>query len=303
VDSGDDHCNCARKDERRIRGWKICLRLRQRFVYETEIANTNKVSLSPASAQLETMPSPTGAKTLALLDLLARHPAGLSSAEAARRSGITSNVVFRVLKTLVLMGYAVQREDTKVYVLSNRLLDLSRPKIGDRSLVLCAHEAMRSLRDDSGETVQLHIESGGKTLVLEQFQGTHPLQVCGQIGMRIPLYSCAPGKAFLAWWNDAMRAEWFRGRALKNFTPATLSRRKDLERELAAARLNGCTVDRAEGVEGIHCVAAPILDEYGNPVAAITVMAPAARMPEDSFPKLGARCVRAARETEQRLRL
>jgi IclR family acetate operon transcriptional repressor len=262
-----------------------------------------RLSTIPSATEFDAMPSPTGAKTLALLDLLARHPAGLSSAEAARRSGITPNVVFRVLKTLVLMGYAVQREDTKVYALSNRLLDLSRPKVGDRSLVLCAHEAMRSLRDDTGETVQLHIESGGKTLVLEQFQGTHPLQVCGQIGMRIPLYSCAPGKAFLAWWNETKRAEWFRGRALKSFTPTTLSRRKDLERELAAARLKGCTVDRAEGVEGIHCVAAPVLDEYGNPMAAITVMAPAARMPEDAFTRLGERCACAAREIEQRLRL
>jgi IclR family acetate operon transcriptional repressor len=139
------------------------------------------------SRNLDAMPSPTGAKTLALIDLLAQHSAGLSSAEAARKSGITGNLVFRVLKTLVEMGYATQREDNKLYALSNRLLDLSRPKVGDRSLVLCAHEALRSLRDDTGETVQLTIESGGKALLMEQFQGSHPLQVCGQIGMRVPL--------------------------------------------------------------------------------------------------------------------
>lgn len=252
---------------------------------------------------LDAMPSPTGAKTLALLDLLARHPAGLSAAEAARKSGITANVVFRVLKTLVLMGYAVQREPAKVYALSNRLLDLSRPKVGDRSLVLCAHEAMRRLRDETGETVQLLIESGGKALVLEQLQGTQALQVCGQVGMRVPLYSCAPGKAILAWWNEARRAEWFRGRALKSFTSTTLSRRADLERALDDSQLQGWAVDRAEGIDGIHCVAAPILDEYGNPIAAITVMAPASRMPVDAFEHCGELCGRAAREIEQRLRL
>lgn len=240
---------------------------------------------------------------MALIDLLAQHPAGLSAAEAARQSGITANVVFRVLKTLVLMGYAAQREDTKHYALSNRLLDLARPKVGDRSLVLCAHEAMRALRDETGETVQLIIESAGKALVLEQFQGTHALQICGQVGMRVPLYSCAPGKAILAWWSEARRAEWFRGRALKAFTSTTLSRRADLDRHLAAARIQGYTVDRAEGIEGIHCVAAPILDEYDNPMAAITVMAPSSRMPEDLFDHCGALCARAAREIERRLRL
>lgn len=255
------------------------------------------------SRNLDAMPSPTGAKTLALIDLLAQHPAGLSSAEAARKSGITGNLVFRVLKTLVEMGYATQREDNKLYALSNRLLDLSRPKVGDRSLVLCAHGALRSLRDDTGETVQLLIESSGKALVLEQVQGSHALQVCGQVGMRIPLYSCAPGKAILAWWNEERRAEWFRGRALKSFTATTLCKRKELERELAESRLKGFTVDRAEGVEGIHCVAAPVLDEYGGPIAAITLMAPVSRMPDDCFEKSGARCMRAAREIEQQLRL
>lgn len=249
------------------------------------------------------MPSPTAAKTLALIDLLAKHPAGLSSAEAARKSGITGNLVFRILKTLVEMGFATQREDNKLYALSNRLLDLSRPKVGDRSLVLCAHEALRSLRDDTGETVQLTIESGGKALVLEQVQGSHALQVCGQVGMRIPLYSCAPGKAILAWWNEERRAEWFRGRALKSFTATTLSNRKDLERELAESRLKGFTVDRAEGIEGIHCVAAPVLDEYGNPIAAITMMAPINRLPTDLFDKLGSRCKQAAASIEQQLRL
>lgn len=261
-----------------------------------------KTAPSP-SRNPDTMPSPTAAKTLALIDLLAKHPAGLSSAEAARKSGITGNLVFRILKTLVEMGFATQREDNKLYALSNRLLDLSRPKVGDRSLVLCAHEALRSLRDDTGETVQLTIESGGKALVLEQVQGSHALQVCGQVGMRIPLYSCAPGKAILAWWNEERRAEWFRGRALKSFTATTLSNRKDLERELAESRLKGFTVDRAEGIEGIHCVAAPVLDEYGNPIAAITMMAPINRLPTDLFDKLGSRCKQAAASIEQQLRL
>jgi len=109
------------------------------------------------------------------------------------------------------------------------------------------------------------IESSGKALVLEQVQGPHALQVCGQVGMRIPLYSCAPGKAILAWWSEERRAEWFRGRDLKSFTANTLSRRRELERELAESVLKGFTVDRAEGVDGIHCVAAPVLDELAIP--------------------------------------
>jgi IclR family acetate operon transcriptional repressor len=208
-----------------------------------------------------------------------------------------------MLKTFVELGFAAQREDDKTYTLSNRLLDLSRPKVAGKSLVVCAQEALRELRDGTGETVQLLIESGGKMLVMEQLQGTHALQVCGQVGMRVPMYSCAPGKAILAWWGDKKRAEWFRGRALKSFTPHTLSKRKDLERDLELARLRGYTLDCEEGIEGIRCVAAPVLDEYGTPIAAITMMTPLSRLPEDMFEKLGQRVMQASLAIEKEVRL
>lgn len=249
------------------------------------------------------LPSPTGAKMLAILDLLARHPEGLSSTEAARLSAITGNLVFRLLKTLAAMGYAVQREDDKSYTLSNRLLDLARPKVGEKSLVVCAQEALRQLRDDTGETVQLIIEADGKAMVMEQFLGTHALQVCGKVGMRIPLYSCAPGKAILGAWNEGRRVAWFRGRALKSFTPHTLSRKTDLLRNLSESALRGFTLDLEEGIEGIRCVAAPVCDEFGNPIAAITMMAPLSRLPEDLFEKLGQRVMQAAHAIEKEVRL
>jgi len=262
-----------------------------------------QVSHRPATerANLDNLPSPTGAKTLALLDLLALNPAGVTAAEAARTTGFTPNLVFRLLKTLVVMGFAVQHPDSKVYTLSSRLLDLSGPKCGDRSLVVCAHEALRALRDATGETSQLMIESGGKGLVLEQVRGLHALQVSGQVGMRVPLYSCAPGKAILAWWDEDERIDWFRGRTLKQFTPTTLATRSSLLSELEASKQRGYTVDRGEGIEGIHCIAAPVLDATGSVIAAVTVMAPAARMPESSFEQNGTRCIRASRSIEERL--
>ena len=261
-------------------------------------------TLPESASTMDEMPSPTGAKMLALLDLLSRHGAGLTVAEATRQSGITQNLVFRLLKTLVVMGYATQREDNKAYVLTNRLLELTGPRTGERSLALCAHEALRRLRDETGETVQLIIAAGGKSLVLEQFRGTQALQVCGEVGMRVPLYSCAPGKAILAHWGDEALAAWLRGRGktLKKFTATTLSRREDLLRELAASRRRGYAIDRAEGVDGIHCVAVPIFDDYRQPVGAITVMAPINRMPEEEFPRFAQRCREAADRIERKLK-
>ena len=254
-----------------------------------------------AGRDLDALPSPTAAKTLALLDLVARHPRGLTAAQASRASGITANLVCRTLKTLVARGYCGKHSATKTYAVSGRLLEMSAPKAGGRSLAVAADEPLRGLRDACGETVQLVIESAGKALVLEQVQGTQPLQVCGQVGMRVPLHSCAPGKAILAWWDAARRAGWYDRRPLKRFTRTTLADRRSLEADLAASRDRGYAIDRAEGIDGIHCVAAPVLDAHGRPLAAVTMMAPAARLPEADFPAAAARCMAAARAIEAAL--
>ena len=242
----------------------------------------------------DSLPSPTCAKTLAVLAIVARHPQGVRAAQAARASGITPNLVFRILKTLAALGYCHQHATTKAYRLSGKLLDMAGPQAGDRSLVVAAHPVLRRLRDATGETVQLVIESAGKALVLEQVRGTQALQVCGQVGMRAPLYSCAPGKAILAWWPADRRATWLRETKLKRFTATTLTDRRLLEAELESSRERGYTVDRAEGLEGIHCVAAPMCDLHGTVVAAVTIMAPVSRLPEEAFAASGALCIAAA---------
>jgi len=262
---------------------------------------SRRKSTTSLARDFDALPSPTCGKTLAIVDLVARHPRGITAAQAARASGITPNLVFRILKTLVALGYCLQHGTTKTYTLSGKLLEMAGPQSGDQSLVLAGHEALRALRDATGETVQLLIESGGKALVLEQLRGTQALQVCGEVGLRTPLYSSAPGKAILAWWSDKRRSEWFRGRTLKSFTATTLSDRGRLEDELVASRARGYTVDRAEGLAGIHCVAAPILDLHGTPLAAVTIMAPVSRMSVDRFPSLGEQCITAAHAIEAAL--
>lgn len=249
------------------------------------------------------MPSPTGAKTIVLVDLLSKHPEGLTAAQAAREIGFTANLVYRILRTLAELGWVTQREDSSAYVLTNRLLQIAGPQIGEESLTFAAHQPLRELRDELGETVQLLIEVDGKMSVLEQFRGTQALQVSGQVGMRVPMYSCAPGKALLAAWSESKLNDWFRerGRTLKQFTSSTIAKKADLKKELQEAVASGYAVDRSEGIEGIHCVAVTIEDRYEQPIAAITVMAPASRLLEEDFAGVALKLREAKEKIEARL--
>jgi IclR family acetate operon transcriptional repressor len=263
--------------------------------------------MKPPAQELAAIPlddasaAPGTERTLAILELLGRHRAGLNLTEIARELDLPVNSVFRIAGTLHARGYLQRREDDKRFVLTNKLFDLSRPQVREKSLVVCALESLKWLRDQSGETTQLLACANHKMTVLEQCISTQPIKVSGTVGMQAPMYSCAPGKAVLAALPERELEEFFGAVKLKQFTETTLSTRKSLEAELKLTRQRGYSVDLAEGLEGIHCVAAPIFDEYQYPVAAITVMAPAFRLKREHFEEAGRLCQEAAANTTRRL--
>jgi len=245
--------------------------------------------------------APGTERTLAILELLGQHRAGLSLTEIARELELPVNSVFRITGTLHNRGYLQRREDDKRFVITNKLFDLSRPQVREKSLVVCALESLKWLRDASGETTQLLTSVNHKMTVLEQCISSQPIKVSSTVGLQVPMYSCAPGKAVLAHLPAAELDAFFASVKLKQYTPTTLATRSALEADLAKTRKRGFSTDLAEGLEGIHCAAAAVLDEYRYPVAAVTVMAPSFRVKRDQFEKLGHLCIQAAETITRRL--
>ena len=245
--------------------------------------------------------APSTERTLSILELLGQHRAGLSLTEIARELDLPVNSVFRITGTLHNRGYLQRREDDKRFVLTNKLFDLSRPQVREKSLVVCALESLKWLRDESGETTQLLTSVNHKMTVLEQCISSQPIKVSRTVGLQVPMFSCAPGKAILAHLPPAELEKFFAATKLKQYTTTTLATRSAMEADLVKTRKRGYSTDIAEGLEGIHCVAAAVLDEYRYPVAAVTVMSPSFRLKRDQFEKAGHLCMQAAETITRRL--
>jgi DNA-binding IclR family transcriptional regulator len=74
---------------------------------------------------------------------------------------------------------------------------------------------------------------------------------------------------------------------LTRHTENTITTLPALRKELAEVRRLGYGVDRAEELDGCHCVGAPVLDSHHYPVATIWVTGPSNRMPLSEFPAVG----------------
>ena len=240
-------------------------------------------------------------RTLAILEYLGRFRAGKSSSEIARALSIPVNSVGRITETMHKRGWLYRREDDRRYVLTNRVADITRPQVNDKSLVVSSWDSLKKLRDITGETAQLLVMVEGKTMVLEQCESDQPIKVSGRIGLRVPCYSCAPGKSILASLPVEELETYLNKVNLKKFTSRTLATRSLLSKDLQEIRERGYSLDLAEGLEGIHCVSAVILDDYHYPVGAITVIAPSFRLVPDRFEEIGKTCIQSAREIREKL--
>ena len=257
---------------------------------------------APAAPSEERTAAPGALRTLAILETLsAAGEAGLTAAELARHLELPSNSTLRILEVLEERRYAERGGEDRRYRLTGRLLDLARPRLGDRSLAAVAFDPLCALRDATGETAQLAVRSQNKCVIIEQAASRQPVKVMGEIGFRVPLYSCAPGKAMLAVLPPAELAAFFKQVKLKQFTPSTLATKESLIEAFSESRKTGYALDRAEGMEGIHCVGSAIVDRRGYPVAGVTVIGPAFRLRESQFKEIGRRCAAAAAEIARRI--
>jgi len=257
---------------------------------------------APTDAGDDRSASPGALRTLAILETLSgAGDAGLTASELARRLDLPANSTLRILEVLEDRGYVERGGEDRRFRLTGRLLELARPRLGDRSLAAIGFDALCALRDATGETAQLCVRAQNRCVIIEQAASRQAVKVLGEVGFRVPLYSCAPGKAILAALPPAELDAFFKQVRLKRFTPSTLATRETLTAALAESRRRGYAVDRAEGLPGIHCVGTAILDRRGLPVGGLTVIGPAFRVKESHFKELGRRCIEAAAEIARRI--
>ena len=110
------------------------------------------------------------------------------------------------------------------------------------------------------------------------------------------MHATSDGKVFLAFG----RAPLPNGRLLE-LTPRTHTNRAQLEAELAQIREQGWAQALGELEEGLHGIAAPVLDSAGRCQAALSVSGPAYRLTKDRIPSIARACVDSAEQIGSQL--
>jgi IclR family transcriptional regulator, KDG regulon repressor len=240
-------------------------------------------------------------RTLDILEHLSTRAEGLTLSEISAELKLPKNAVFRITAALQSRGYLAREESSKRFSITGRFLQLSQPRGSRVPLAEAAIAPMRELRDATRETVQLGVQNGLEGVILQQLESLHPLRISVDLGLRFPLYNNAPGKLLLAHMTDSERDRALRTIDLAPSTARTLTDPEKLRQECRRIRDQGFSVDHAEADEGIHCVAAPVLNPLGQLEAALWISAPSRRLPKDQFAMAAQSVMKAARGISDRM--
>jgi DNA-binding IclR family transcriptional regulator len=115
-------------------------------------------------------------------------------------------------------------------------------------------------------------------------------------GSTLPVNAGASALVLLAWSDPAETRALLERTDLRAFTPATLIDVDALMDRLAEIRSSGYSVTSGELDPEVLGIAAPIRDEAGTVVAAVSVAAVASRVPADRLPQVVDQVLDAARE-------
>lgn len=245
--------------------------------------------------------APALERGMRILETLSAKEDGASLADLSSELKTPKNSTLRLLQTLVACGYIIREEVPQRYRLTGKLLRIGQPHVREVSLVECSLDAMRYLRDQVGETVQLGIPSGDEGVIIEKAESTAAIRIGVEIGLRFPFYNNAPGKILLAHQPTEERNTTIGRLKLVRFTETTICKKPELKKECLRVLEQGYSTDWGEADPGIHCVAAPICDRLGALVATIWVSGIAGRMPKETFPEIAKEVIAAAKQIERKI--
>jgi DNA-binding IclR family transcriptional regulator len=232
-------------------------------------------------------------KALAILAAFDEGRPDLGVSELATELGMHKSTVSRLLATLERRGLV--RRAGERFAPGPELARLGALALRGMALVATARASLERLAGITGETVNLAVPDGERALNVLQVDAAHFVGVTDWTGRAAPLHATANGKALLAFGAAELP------RRLPRLTPRTVVDRSALRAELERARNAGFAVAVEELELGLNAVAAPVHGALGACVAAVSVSAPAYRLPEPRLPAVGELCVAAGNEVSARL--
>jgi IclR family acetate operon transcriptional repressor len=202
-----------------------------------------------------------------------------------------------LLTTMEQRRFVAFDKDNSIWQVGSKCLTVGAVFMRKRSFLSDAVRHMEILSHTLGETVNLGVlDDDANVLLLKQACPRHLTSGLTAVGSRISRHASAMGKVLLASTSVSERKGALQLPNFARFTPKTIVEPSNLLAELEAVSARGYAIDDEESATGKRCIAAPVFNEMGKCIAAISVSSDKRRLPDGSLPQLADMLVTATSE-------
>lgn len=229
----------------------------------------------------------------------------LSYVQILHRLSIPKSTLFKILSTLESESIVQRDPEDGRYQLGMKLIELgggARSRLEIRNV---ARPLMKDLNEEIDCTVHLTVVAHSEVVPLESVESPnwywHHFKYPVAIGIPAPMHATGAGKAILAFLPKQEAETIIREKGLEGYTPNTITSKSKIWKEIDAIRKAGYAVSDAEHDELIRSVAAPVFNEDGKVIAALSALGVVSRLTRKRIVSIARAVVAAASEISRRL--
>jgi len=181
------------------------------------------------------------------------------------------STLFRILYTLEKNQY-LSKDINGRYMLGLNIFILGNQISRIGKLKKVSEVYLKELAEETNLTSHLGILEGMQVLIIDKHDSSNSgIKMVSRVGRSVPAHCTGQGKALLAYSPRKIVEKIINNYGLKYFTPNTITRSDDFFTELEKIREQGYAIDNSEHEKHIHCIALPILNEFNELEAAISI--------------------------------
>ncbi|MES1926647.1 IclR family transcriptional regulator [Salinisphaera sp. T31B1] len=234
-----------------------------------------------------------------MLSVVARYEHQTLTALAAT-ADMACSTAYRMLETLRHHELVAFDTHTQTWSIGVEAFRVGQRYARHTHYLAAGRAVMRRLSEQTGETANMAVIETGELVYVAQIETSAPIRAFIPTGTRGDPQASGIGKVLLAYMDDALRAELTRVPP-PAFTDHTYTDAAELALELDRVRARGWAVDDQERYVGMRCIAAPIFNEYAEPIAGLSISAPIDRLPVDHLAHKAVEVVAGAEEVTRRI--
>jgi len=213
---------------------------------------------------------------------------GATLQELTDHIDLSKGAIHHHLSTLKAHGF-VAKVDLE-YRLGLHFFEIGEEVRKKKNIFQIGTPEVDKLAEETGELANLLIEEHGRGIYLHRAHGDDALSLDTGVGARVYLHNTALGKAILAHLPDERVNEILDQHGTPETTAHTITDRDELFSELVTVRQRGYALDMEERVEGIRCIAAPVITKDDVVQGAVSIAGPRGRVKgeylDSTFPEI-----------------